>query len=619
MERNETAKKRIKPKYNTWSNTLWMLARAWRSDKSVLGVTALIVLLGTVQSLLQLLAAPMVVRAVENALPLPRLLGVIFAFAGGLVLCAAALGYLEQLSACGTLGQRLDLLRGRLRKQVLTSYPNLQDPAFHAMAQRSVEACASDNSGTQHFWQAFVELFTAVLCFAVWAVLLADAGVFLTVLVLVTAALGYLSDHLGMRWHWLHKEEETAHYQRMDYITARTRDKALAKDIRVYRMQDWLTAQLRQAVQGLESYARRRTARRFAGSAAAPVLGLLRTLAVSAVLLGRVLDGQLTAAGFLLTFSAAAALADRVTDILACASRLTGDSFQISQVREFAEWPEPFLFGAGAAIPVPPDGRYTLELRNVSYRYPGAEREVFSHIDLTLAPGEKLAVVGLNGAGKTTLVRLLCGFLDPTEGAVLLNGQDIRQYDRRQYYALFSAVWQQYAVLAASIAENVAGLPADDPGFDRQRVRTCLEQAGLAEKIAALPKGEDTLLRKEVWLEAEQLSGGETQRLLLARALYRDAPLILLDEPTAALDPIAESQLYQRYSDMTAGKSAVYVSHRLASTRFCDRIILVADGGFAEIGTHEELLAANGRYAHLYRVQSRYYKEGKEDFGEGEE
>lgn len=619
MDEKEILKKRINPKYSTWSNTLWMLTRAWKQSKSTLCIFAVIVLIRTGQSLLQLLAAPAVVRAVENALPLPQLLGTVFAFAGGLVLCAAVLGYLEQISSCGTLGLRLELLRKRLRKQVLTAYPNLQDPAFHAMAQRSVEAVASDNSGTQHFWIALGDLLTAALCFAVWAVLLADAGLFLTVLILASAALGYLFDHLGMRWHWLHKEEESGYYQRMDYITARTRDKALAKDVRIYRMQGWLTAQLRQAVRGLESYARRRAAHRFAGSAVSPVLGLLRTLAVSAVLLERVLNGQLTAAGFLLTFSAAAALADRVTDILACASRLAGDCFQVSQVREFAEWPEPFLFETGEDIPVPTDGRYTLELWDVSYRYPGAEKDILSHINLTVAPGEKLAVVGLNGAGKTTLVRLLCGFLDPTEGAVLLNGQDIRQYDRRQYYALFSAVWQQHAVLAASIAENVSGFPADDPAFDRRRARECLRQAGLAEKMAALPKGEDSLLRKEVWLDAVQLSGGETQRLLLARALYRNAPVIVLDEPTAALDPIAESELYQKYSELTAGKSAVYVSHRLASTRFCDRIILVADGGFAEIGTHEELLAANGRYAQLYEVQSRYYKEGKEVTGDAEE
>jgi ATP-binding cassette subfamily B protein len=220
------------------------------------------------------------------------------------------------------------------------------------------------------------------------------------VLILASAALGYLFDHLGMRWHWRHKEEESGYYQRMDYITARTRDKAFAKDIRIYRMQDWLTGQLRQAEQGLESYARRRTAHRFAGSTVAPLLGLLRTLAVSAVLLERVLNGQLTAAGFLLTFSAAAALADRVTDILACASRLAGDCFQISQVREFAEWPEPFLFETGAKIPIPADGKYTLELRDVSYRYPGAEKDILSHIDLTVAPGEKLAVEGNTVTGQ---------------------------------------------------------------------------------------------------------------------------------------------------------------------------------------------------------------------------
>lgn len=230
-----------------------------------------------------------------------------------------------------------------------------------------------------------------------------------------------------------------------------------------------------------------------------------------------------------------------------------------------------------------------------------------SGIDLTIRPGEKLAVVGLNGAGKTTLIKLLCGFLDPTRGQVLLNGQDIRRYNRRDYYRLFAAVFQQFFLLAGNIEENVA---QRDGEIDRKRLEHCIEMAGLTEKVSSLPQGYDTKLVKSVYEDAVELSGGEKQRLMLARALYKEAPILVLDEPTAALDPIAENDIYQKYRQLTRGRTSVYISHRLASTRFCDRIILLENGVIAEEGTHEELIAKGGSYAGLFEIQKKYYQEG---------
>lgn len=252
---------------------------------------------------------------------------------------------------------------------------------------------------------------------------------------------------------------------------------------------------------------------------------------------------------------------------------------------------------------------YELRLEGVSYRYPGAEKDTIHKLDLTVRPGENLAIVGLNGAGKTTLVKLLCGFLDPTEGRVLLNGQDIRPYNRRDYYKLFAAVFQDFSVLSATVAENVAQCRT---GIDEARVWHCLDEAGLTEKVQSLPKQLETQIGREVYEDGVELSGGQTQRLMLARALYKDAPVLVLDEPTAALDPIAENDIYQKYNEMTAGKTSLFISHRLASTRFCDRILYLKDGRVAEEGTHEELLKRGGGYADLFEVQSQYYREENE-------
>ena len=225
------------------------------------------------------------------------------------------------------------------------------------------------------------------------------------------------------------------------------------------------------------------------------------------------------------------------------------------------------------------------------------------------SPGEHLAVVGLNGAGKTTLVKLICGLTDPTQGQVLYDGVDIREYDRTQYYRLFSAVFQQFSLLPVTIEEIVSQVQTEQT--DHARVQSCLETAGLWDKVKELPKGADSQFGKTVYDDGIDFSGGEVQKLLLARALYRAASILLLDEPTAALDPIAESALYENYNEISGGKTSVFISHRLASTSFCDRIILLENGEIREEGTHERLLEREGKYYHLFEMQAKYYREKK--------
>ena len=341
-------------------------------------------------------------------------------------------------------------------------------------------------------------------------------------------------------------------------------------------------------------------------------LTFLRNAIAYAYLIGLVIQNSLGVAEFLLFFTAVGGFTEWVAGILGGFNTLHKQSFDISTVRECLEYDEPFKFDGGEHIEAEADRKYEIRLENVSFRYPGADRDTLTNINLTLHPGEKLAVVGLNGAGKTTLIKLICGFLDPTEGRVMLDGKDIRNFNRADYYTMFSAVFQSFSLLAGTIATNVA---QNDVGIDMERVKECVEKAGLRAKIESLPDGYETYLNREVYEGAILLSGGETQRLMLARALYKNAPFIVFDEPTAAFDPIAESDMYQKYNEMTSGRSAIYISHRLASTRFCDRIIMIDKAGISEEGTHDELLKLGGKYADLYEIQSKYYKEGDADIG----
>ena len=241
-----------------------------------------------------------------------------------------------------------------------------------------------------------------------------------------------------------------------------------------------------------------------------------------------------------------------------------------------------------------------------------ADTYCIHNLNLEMKGGEKIAVVGANGAGKTTFVKLLCGALRPSTGKILVNGIDSQDFARCDYYKLFAVVLQKAQILPVSVADNIAfGSKEED---NKKRLQLCIDLAGLRETVEALPDKEHTMLGKRIVDNAVELSGGQKQRLFLARALYKDTPVLVLDEPTAALDAIAEHDIYQKYSQLTEGKTSIFVSHRLASTRFCDRIIFMEKGAIVECGTHSELMQLNGKYAQMFRVQSKYYQqEGMEN------
>lgn len=273
----------------------------------------------------------------------------------------------------------------------------------------------------------------------------------------------------------------------------------------------------------------------------------------------------------------------------------------------------PASHGKGMGKPGGTGRAVSFILEDISFSYrkweDGEEREVpiFRNLDLMIHAGERLAIVGRNGAGKSTLVKLLCGMLEPDRGRILMDSRDIRSIPKEELYGHFSAVFQHSRILPVSVARNVM-LDVRERE-DKDAMWEAIRAAGLEEKVKSLPSGEETGLVGQISEEGTELSGGQEQRLLLARALYKAAPVLLLDEPTAALDPKAESEIYEKYGELTEGKTSVFVSHRLASTRFCDRILFIEEGRIAESGSHLELMEKNGRYADMFRVQSRYYRD----------
>lgn len=259
----------------------------------------------------------------------------------------------------------------------------------------------------------------------------------------------------------------------------------------------------------------------------------------------------------------------------------------------------------GKCVPDFSAEKHTVEFRNVSFRYPESQNYVLKNINLKIDSGEKLAIVGMNGSGKTTFVKLLCRLYDPQEGEILIDGKNIREYDYTEYLKLFSVVFQDFKLFSFPLAENVA----IGKNFTPERINQCLENAGFSDRLKDMPAGINTCLYKNFDINGIEISGGEAQKIALARALYKNAPFVILDEPTAALDPLAESDIYTRFNKFAEQKTAIYISHRLSSCQFCTRIAVFDNGELIQTGTHSELLLnKNGKYAELWQAQSQYYK-----------
>lgn len=588
-----------------------MLRTSRKYAKSVFPLCIVLALLSAGKSVAELLIAPAILNKIELSASLGSVVFTIAAFALVLMLLSGLRSYVDTNALFGRIAVRSQgIYLSISRKYAETSYPNLLNTDFLALGEKASAACAGNSEASEAIWTTLTDLMTSCIGFVVYLALLTNLNLWLAALVAATTAVSYFASKRINEWGYLHRSEELELTKRIEYANKTATSREFAKDIRMFGLRGWLEDLWGSTMRLYSAFCAKRERKYIWANIIDIVLTFLRNGIAYAFLIGITVKNGLPASQFLLYFAALSGFAQWVVEILDKLSVMHKQSLDISTIREFLDWNEPFDLNGGERIAFEPNKQYEIRLDDVSFRYPKADKDTLSHINLTVHPGEKLAIVGLNGAGKTTLVKLVCGFLDPTEGRILLNGEDIRKFNRNDYYALFSAVFQEFSVLDVTVKENVAQCV---DGIDETRVWQCIDKAGLTEKIQSLPKGIETHLGRRVFKDGVEFSGGQTQRLMLARALYKNAPILVLDEPTAALDPIAENDIYQKYNDMTHGRTSFFISHRLASTRFCDRIIFVDSGKIAEEGTHDELLKNGGGYAYLFEVQSKYYRSDNQD------
>lgn len=388
----------------------------------------------------------------------------------------------------------------------------------------------------------------------------------------------------------------------MDYFTNRYQR---GKDMRVYDQSKLLMSEWEKHNEENIGYGRRMLHRTYVPDTGSLALILILDIATYAFIIARAAGGMYTAAQ-------ATVMIMSITKLLNGMMRLLDfrvDYFDlvpqnIQNIFDFLDIPEE---GHKGTFPTEKrsDNDYEFAFQHVSFRYPNSEEYVLRDICLKWKVGEKMALVGPNGSGKSTLIKLLCRLYDPTEGEITLNGVDIRKYSPQEYADLFSVVFQDAKLFSFSVAENVAV----DVDYDGERVADCVNRAGLSQWLSERKEGIDVCLYKDFDENGVEISGGEAQKLCLARAIYKGAPFIVLDEPTAALDPISEHDIYTKFNAIVGTRTAIYISHRLSSCRFCDNITVIERGRVAERGSHEELLQKGGVYAKLWSAQAELYKE----------
>lgn len=381
------------------------------------------------------------------------------------------------------------------------------------------------------------------------------------------------------------------------------------KDIRLYRMDRWFLRRFTEWIRQIEVISDKERTGFMAAGILEAILSFGRNVLVYGYLIREMVRGNMTLPAFLLYVGIVAGFEVWMNGLFEAFREILENEKLMDEYRDFMD----FGVAASEGKPAPraAGGIHELRLENVSFRYEGSDEDTLRNINLTIRPGEKLALVGLNGAGKTTLIKLLCGLFRPTAGKIYLDGQDIQTLSQKEVFREFSVVFQEVFAFSFPLAANVCccGEEKEDAG----RIKESLEKAGIWERVKELPEGIRTAMNKDLDEEGVSFSGGELQKLMLARALYKDAPVVILDEPTAALDPIAESEMYEKYDELIRGKTGIFISHRLSSTRFCDRILFMENGRIVEEGSHGSLMEKKGAYAELFTLQARYYQQKRQE------
>lgn len=486
------------------------------------------------------------------------------------------------------------------RKTLATDYVNIESFEGREKQKRAEAFYNARFSSGADFVEQCAHFLVCVIGVIASSVLLYKVNYFMILLILLTC----VCEFFLLKFLKTKQSETTDNYSKLsgkfEYFYKLSKNAEASKDIKLYGFSDYLIKTAADFIYQIERINAKYTKQSAAISGVRALLNLVRELVAYAYLTYLVLKNRLSVSDFIFCFGIITGFSNWIMNLVFSFMEISRCCTDCALYREFVE---------ESVSESKPDVDFgevrSIEFSNVFFTYPASDTETIRNMSFKVNKGENIAIVGENGAGKTTVIKLLCGLYYPSKGDILINGRSSREFSSDSYFDLFSAVFQDYCFMPMTIAENITA----EQAYDKERLFAAFDKAGISDKINSLSEKENTLMVKDVYKNAADFSGGEKQKLLLAKAVYKNAPVLILDEPTAALDPISENELYLKYNELTEDKISFFISHRLSSTRFCDRILFIKDGAVAESGTHEELMAKKGAYYRMYQTQSMYYRE----------
>jgi ATP-binding cassette, subfamily B, bacterial len=501
---------------------------------------------------------------------------------------------------------RMKFISLRMKKALTMNYEHLENPKILDYMEKAGQATGGNQNGVEGMMHSTSQTCVNLVKIIASSAIMFTLSPWIVIVMLFLSFLHFIAVDYTKRKDKLKTWDVlSSKWRKINYMNQVTKNFDYAKDIRLFGMGEWLhQKQIYHHAEVHEKIVESKN-RWMKCGILNQIIGLMQEGVLYIWLVYAVIYEGISIADVTLYFGTIRTFSATVSSVLDNIAEIRKISLEINDFRTFVEYPEEKE--KSNLKPIPKGKELEFQFNHVSFCYPGQEKYALKDLNLTLSPGKRLAVVGLNGAGKTTFIKLLCRLYEPTEGTILLNGVNIKEYDRDEYYTLIAPVFQNVECFAFPISENVSMKSPQET--NQLLAKECLELAGMEEKLKSLPSGVQTQLLKVLYDDGIDLSGGEKQKLALARALYKDAPVVVLDEPTAALDALAEYKLYMDFDKLIGGKTAVYISHRLSSTRFCHAIAMFKDGSLVEYGTHEELLLKDGEYANMFKVQAQYYKD----------
>ncbi len=598
---------KVKPKFSIFENTAYLIKNIWKWDKKLFLLCFLQIITTVIIPLLGIYLPKVVIDSVSAHVSVSKLMINVGILIIAIITFNVLLNVSSSIVKFRKINYRvryLDLIKNKILD---TDFENIDCKAGQEKREKADMAVSSNSSATEAIIVLGVELSSNIIGFILYSGIISTIHPAIVVFMILSSVINYLTGKYVSNYEYKNKDNLAPVERKLKYIIDKTGDFSSNKDIRLYHMYPWFKEMFNIFKRKSIYFQKKNIYHRYFANFIDGLLILLRDGIIYGFLIYSVIYKNMSIGNFVLYFGAVAGFSTWLSGIVKNLNSLNSMSLDICDLREFLDLKDNMNRGKGVELPDSYELPCNIELKNLYYRYEGAEEYTIKNININIKKGEKIALVGVNGAGKSTLVKLICGLYTPSKGEIYINGKISSSYNRDEYYTLFSVVFQDIHLLPVSIEKNIALQKAEN--INKDKMLRVLNMSGFMKKVQSLPKGMETPLIKSMNEGAAELSGGETQKLILARALYKDAPIIILDEPTAALDSIAENELYEKYNELTKDHTSIFISHRLSSTRFCDRILFIENGQIIEQGDHQSLMKLNGKYKEMYDMQSYYYKD----------